>query len=280
MAERYHHEFDPNHELSKIFTELWRLDDNRLKPGTDYMIDLQGYTRPHQRRDRANEPLFSYVNPTILEKPTFKSFIALLDNYESSTGVREDVTREEIMENRNFIDQIMKTKVMNKAHEYLASCGKSDRDIWKFKHQLYDIWFKLYCRSKHVRVPDSSGFEHVFVGETSGKEVIGFHNWIQFYLQEQMGNVDYQGYIRRGKQQITNDSPLLTVQFKWKSETKPIGSTFIGTSPEFEIALYTIAFLCCPEPHVDVIINGLYVTLTCYRHWNNYLGTSYPTDKS
>ena len=43
---------------------------------------------------------------------------------------------------------------------------------------------------------DSSGFEHVFVGETRGAdEVIGFHNWIQFYLQEKAGHVDYQGYI-------------------------------------------------------------------------------------
>ena len=43
---------------------------------------------------------------------------------------------------------------------------------------------------------DSSGFEHVFVGETRGdSEVIGFHNWIQFYLQEKAGHVDYQGYI-------------------------------------------------------------------------------------
>ena len=25
--------------------------------------------------------------------------------------------------------------------------------------------------------------------------MIGFHNWIQFYLQEKAGNVDYQGYI-------------------------------------------------------------------------------------
>ena len=43
---------------------------------------------------------------------------------------------------------------------------------------------------------DSSGFEHVFVGESRQKEVIGFHNWIQFYLQEEKGLVDYQGYIR------------------------------------------------------------------------------------
>ena len=40
----------------------------------------------------------------------------------------------------------------------------------------------------------------MFVGETrGGKEVIGFHNWIQFYLQEKAGNVDYQGYIRGRK---------------------------------------------------------------------------------
>lgn len=43
--------------------------------------------------------------------------------------------------------------------------------------------------------PDSSGFEHVFVGETrGGRTVIGFHNWIQLYLQEKLGHVDYKGY--------------------------------------------------------------------------------------
>lgn len=45
---------------------------------------------------------------------------------------------------------------------------------------------------------DSSGFEHVFVGETkSGTEIVGFHNWIQFYLQEKSGNLDYKGYKAR-----------------------------------------------------------------------------------
>lgn len=38
----------------------------------------------------------------------------------------------------------------------------------------------------------------MFVGETRDKsEVVGFHNWIQFYLQEKHGNVDYQGYISK-----------------------------------------------------------------------------------
>lgn len=88
---------------------------------------------------------------------------------------------------------------MSIAHKYLASKGKMSSDIRVFKSQLYDIWFKLYRRTRGSRVLDSSGFEHVFVGEVrvaGGKsEVLGFHNWIQFYLQEKAGNVDYQGYI-------------------------------------------------------------------------------------
>ena len=35
----------------------------------------------------------------------------------------------------------------------------------------------------------------MFVGETRrGRTVIGFHNWIQLYLQEKLGHIDYKGY--------------------------------------------------------------------------------------
>lgn len=45
---------------------------------------------------------------------------------------------------------------------------------------------------------DSCGFEHVFVGETKhGSDIIGFHNWVQFYLQEKSSNLDYKGYKAR-----------------------------------------------------------------------------------
>lgn len=45
---------------------------------------------------------------------------------------------------------------------------------------------------------DSSGFEHVFVGETKfGREIMGLHNWVQFYLQEKQDLLDYKGYKAR-----------------------------------------------------------------------------------
>ena len=64
---------------------------------------------------------------------------------------------------------------------------------------------KVYSMFLLSRGYDSSGFEHVFVGETRGdKEVIGFHNWIQFYLQEKVGNVDYKGFMSSDKVKISS----------------------------------------------------------------------------
>lgn len=38
----------------------------------------------------------------------------------------------------------------------------------------------------------------MFVGEAKyGKEIMGLHNWVQFYLQEKHDHVDYKGYKAR-----------------------------------------------------------------------------------
>lgn len=62
-------------------------------------------------------------------------------------------------------------------------------------------------------------------------------------------------------------------------QMKPIGSTFIGTSPEFEMALYTICFLCGPEGDTtdEISIGDYDVVVTCYKHGLN-LGTSFPKE--
>lgn len=276
-------EFQPDEELSAIISDLWNADENRLQPGDDYEIDLQGYTNPWKEgsEDWAAHPLFSWVNEESLSGPTYKTFIALLDNYESETGLEEVVTEKEQLENWAFLDAIMETSVMKKAHSYLVERGCSPDDLEKFKEQLDDIWFKLYRRSRDSRDFDSSAFEHVFVGESRGKtSVLGMHNWIQFYLQEKRGNVDYKGYIRRGTPH--DEIPrLLSIQFAWKDDVKPVGSTFVGVSPEFEVAMYTVAFLYRgPEDDDNIQISlgeDYQLDVVVHRfHGNTKLGTAYP----
>eukprot|EP00076_Gallus_gallus_P024605 XP_015146851.1 poly(U)-specific endoribonuclease-B isoform X2 [Gallus gallus] len=206
------------------------------------------------------------------------AFISLLDNYETSTGVEEIVTPEEIAENNCFLDAILMTGVMKLAHEYLLKKKLAKPNLADFKYQLYDIWFQLYPRKEGDR-PDSCGFEHVFVGETRrGKQILGLHNWVQFYLQEKHKQIDYKGYIaRKNKTRPDRDDQVLSIQFSWKGSVKPIGSTFIGVSPEFEFALYTIIFLLSEErvTRKTVKIEEYELQIVVCRH-GRHIGTAYP----
>lgn len=104
----------------------------------------------------------------------------------------------------------------------------------------------------------------VFVGEVKNGEISGFHNWIQFFLEERAGNVDYRGYIKPRSRESTaetnDDDPgelvssafklllyiscllfywlldlscqyteVLTLQFSWNGVEKFVGTSFIGT---------------------------------------------------
>ncbi|KAI3374765.1 hypothetical protein L3Q82_021322 [Scortum barcoo] len=273
-----------NQELTEVLNQLWRLDTNRLRPGTDYIISLQGRAGyvaqgSNYAKDSAKAPLFTYVNEDKLKSiKTYAYFINLLDNYEASTGVSETVTPEELKENRLFIDSIMETDVMKCAHNYLVRKRQSPSDPGQFKKQLYDIWFRLYHRDRSGG-EDSCGFEHVFVGETKrGQEVIGLHNWIQFYLQEKHKHVDYKGYkARDNKDTPDEDDHVLNLQFSWKGLVKPVGGSLIGVSPEFEVALFTIIFLMSTEKMTSVVvkIDEYKLELVVYRHGQS-IGTSFP----
>ncbi|XP_067109369.1 uridylate-specific endoribonuclease C-like [Osmerus mordax] len=273
-----------NQELSQIFNQLWNLDSNRLKPGTDYKINLQGKAGyvaqgSNYAVDRARAPLFNHVNHDKLKSiETYAHFVNLLDNYEMSTGVSETVTSEELKENHVFLDAILETEVMKCAHKYLVSKGQSPSDQKQFKRQLYDIWFHLYHRDRSGG-EDSCGFEHVFVGETKhGKEIMGLHNWIQFYLQEKHGHVDYKGYkARANKDSPDEDDHVLNLQFSWKGLVKPIGGSFIGVSPEFEVALFTIIFLKSTDKMTTAVVkvDEYVLEIVVYRHGRS-IGTSYP----
>lgn len=74
------------HDLSLACTRLWHLDSNRLEPDVDYKIDLQDGKHMWDHGDYATERLFTFVDPSVFERRTYKLFLELLDNYER--GVR------------------------------------------------------------------------------------------------------------------------------------------------------------------------------------------------
>ncbi|XP_028838781.1 uridylate-specific endoribonuclease B [Denticeps clupeoides] len=270
-----------DHELSAMVQQLWDNDVNRLKPGKDYRISLQGKAKGampmNDDNDGAASPLFTFVDESIFKKETFLAFISLLDNYESDTGEPEVVTPEEEAENHKFLDSIIQMPTMKIVHQYLVEKNISPQDITGFKEQLYRIWFELYARRGSSR-PDSCGFEHVFVGETrGGRTVIGFHNWIQLYLQEKLGHVDYKGYsVNPNSPEPDQNKHVLALQFSWKNGIKPKGSIFIGVSPEFEFALYTLCFLTSPNERVKVSFSLYDLEIVCHHYNQKHIGTTYP----
>jgi hypothetical protein len=55
----------------------------------------------------------------------------------------------------------------------------------------------------------------------------------------------WQGYIkpRNRGEVVDSEDRVISCQFKWSGVVKPVTTLFIGSSPEFELALYTIMFL-------------------------------------
>lgn len=268
-------------DVNGAVQHLWNLDVNRLTPGDDYVLNVQKGKKPFWKEDSARDPLFTSVDSAVWKRPTYNAFYQLLDNYVSSTGEAERVTSAEKREVQEFLKVIMETPPMQFCHRYCREKKPGDVPESKsgFAKMLQTIWFDLYRREGAL---DSSGFEHVFVGEVKNGDVSGFHNWIQFYLEEKKGDLDYRGYIKprgSGQAQYDDDDYILTLQFSWKGVEKFVGTSFIGVSPEFEMALYTMCFLVGEKENPVELDTGsdiFNLVIKCYSMARGKIGTTFP----
>ena len=130
--------------------------------------------------------------------------LPLHDNYVAGVGTTEVVTPTESSEERQFLDAILSTPIMRKVEEFLTQKnfiltrkrinGRLQQNPQAFREALYQIWFQMYSREGGV--VGSSGFEHIFLGETKNRQVVGFHNWVFFSREEAKNNVNYFGHLR------------------------------------------------------------------------------------
>lgn len=70
---------------------------------------------------------------------------------------------------------------------------------------------------------------------------------------------------------------MLNLQFSWKGLVKPVGGSFIGVSPELEVAMFTIVFLESGDKTsmLEVKVDEYVLELVVHRHGRS-IGSSYP----
>ena len=76
--------------------------------------------------------------------------------------------------------------------------------------------------------------------------------------------------------QPDSHSQLLTIQFEWDGVLKQNSSIFVGTSPEFELALYTLCFFEGEEDNF-LELGGHHVNVKVYRMGRDKLASAFTT---
>jgi poly(U)-specific endoribonuclease len=72
----------------------------------------------------------------------------------------------------------------------------------------------------------------------------------------------------------TGKEPVLSIKFAWHGEMKPVSTLLIGTTPEFELALYTLAFFSKKE-EVAVELAGYDLSIIVHRLGSEKIGSAY-----
>ncbi|CAI9579880.1 unnamed protein product, partial [Staurois parvus] len=265
-------------EIKAISEKLYQSDSNKAEDSDIILNKQEMVEKDTTREDLCDEPLYKYVNEALFEKPTYAAFIKLMDNYDRKTGIDETFSPEEVKEQQHFLQEVMKTKPMNELYNFCNQKGLYMSEE-EFADDLQKMWFGLYSRSSGET--DSSGFEHVFVGEVKKGKVSGFHSWIRFYHLEKKGLLNYFSHNFDGP--WTSYPDVLGKQFHWDGYLKEVGSQFIGSSPEFDFAMYSLCFIARPGKKCRISMDGHEMSIQTYEWTKNtygngkrYIATAYP----
>lgn len=260
-------------ELATLSEQLFSKENTNLNKHV--RANYQRQTISSSSVDEAPNPLLSIDEREVYAMPTIEKMRALFNNYEVDTMVNEYVTPMEKKEENDFVDALLATSVMRSAMLFLQKKGVVTADPKTHHDLLKTIWFQLYSRGNGKI--GSSGFEHVFLNEVSGGTMIGLHNWVYLYEQEKAGRLDYQGYIK--KMDLGTKGEIAKVRLTFDKLSKPSNSLFIGTSPELEIALYTVCFHMRPDTECPLAYNGKKFTLKTFTfryRGKNLIGGAWP----
>jgi len=245
-------------ELQSFSEDLLSIDDDNVADLVSF--DAGCTTKVGRPRDCSPSNLITRLPDSVLKRPVYRKLEALYENYNNNVAVKEDRTRAEKAEEDALLDEIMKSKVMKKTLDFLKAQNIFTKTATDFKKLLKELWFDVYSRGN--RILGSSGFEHVFLGEKKNGTVQGFHNWVYFLHLERQNQLNYLGHWQ--KVDLGGKGTGLAFTFKWGKEQKPYASMIIGTSPEFELSLYTTCLLVRGDKDCRISLGGKQVKVVVH----------------
>ncbi|KAG7199329.1 hypothetical protein KM043_018177 [Ampulex compressa] len=263
-------------DLEKLSEALYIKDTNNAN--RHITLNLQKKTTGSSPTDEAPQPLFT-VNAAAFQIPTIQRVLAIFDNYQLDTHTNEYISPAQRQEESLLVDTFLSTNVMSAAMRFLADKGHVQKDYYEYKDTLRKLWFNLFSRGQGKI--GSTGFEHVFMAELkpveTGTEVLGLHNWIYFHSEESKNRINYLGHIKTLP--LGDKASIIKVHVTFNGHDKPVTTLFVGTSPELEMALYTVCFFARPDGNCPVSLGGTkfnIVTRKFRYRGNDLVGTAYP----
>ncbi|KRY15828.1 Poly(U)-specific endoribonuclease -like protein [Trichinella patagoniensis] len=255
-------------ELIKLSVELGKIDESFAK--------LSGVTLNLQRRYSQDstsslDQLFGEVPADVKLRPSVAAFVELFEHFIPETGKEEIISKRKSKTIDNFINAVVESSVMKMFMQFLRSKNITEASSEnEFKKYLRTIWFQLYPRKNHVL--DSCAFEHTFLGEIYKKKVMGMHNWIRMAYLQETEKAQYNGYYS-----LIADK-YLSISFTWNKATKHKSGFLLRTSPEYEMALYTMCYIFRNKQDCFVKFRsctGNIFTYSLQRRNKSYLSTAY-----
>ena len=187
-----------------IFAKLWNLPDSHVRvsklgpdgtpadPAAKVVVHEQDKAGNCLDDDHADKKLLSNVDESLFDEPTFRTFIALLDNYTAAELKPEvtfdDAANEHWREVDEFLDAVFETVTMKVAVEHIQTELAQDATLSDVRALTRKMWFEPYTNQYQNDQPFCVGFEHVFVGEDESGEggaprcedrVGGYHSWVK-----------------------------------------------------------------------------------------------------
>lgn len=244
----------------KSFSEkLLQSDTNNV--GQLLNIDIQNRLSYESTNDLAPKNLFS-IQKDIFSGSTISKLMKLYDNYDLNAFNNELITAEERREEEALLEAFVNTTVMIETKKFLQSNNLIPKNENAFKKMLADLWFTPYSRGK--KKVGSSAFEHIFLAELKNNELVGLHNWLYFSHEENRGNLNYLGWLKKLFFPNKHGNGVLKLKYSWGKSVKHAGTIFFGTSPEFEMCLYTVCFLARPNDKCHITLDGKQLYIQTY----------------